>query len=366
MSESFLKKCELGVKRYINRIIFSGNEPVRVDKPIDDKLLGESPKILLLRQDRIGDVLVSTPFFRMLRERFPASQIDLLLSHRNMGAKAAATAFINNIYVYPRQPAGIVKLISRLRKVKYDLVIDILDNASTTSSLIVKSVRSRLSLGFDKENRKIYTHVAPLPEQFAVHIVERIASLMYCFGVRFNTKDLKLEYPLSDKDREFAISQLGPRCREPKMGIIMSGSNPDKFWGTPNIHVLIDGLNMRRPDIDIILFSTKNYYETALNIVKNKMARVATLTDSLHEFAAMLSACEFILTPDTSAVHFAAAFNIPCVVLFSLDPDSKRMPWYPFNSRHEVLVSEGPIDRINAIRVEEKINILLQDYRRPE
>jgi ADP-heptose:LPS heptosyltransferase len=189
---------------------------------------------------------------------------------------------------------------------------------------------------------------------------------MNCFGVRFDIRDLKLEYPLSAEDREFAVRQLGPRCSEPKLGVIMSGSNPDKFWGVANISVLIDGLNMRRPDIDIILFTTKNYYESARKIVKNKLARVAAPTDSLHEFASMLSVCEFILTPDTSAVHFAAAFNIPCLVLFSLDPNSKRMPWYPFNSRHEVLVEEGPIDRINAMRVEAKLNILLQDYRRPE
>ena len=39
----------------------------------------DAPRILLIRHDRIGDAIVSTPVMRLLRERFPDARIDILL-----------------------------------------------------------------------------------------------------------------------------------------------------------------------------------------------------------------------------------------------------------------------------------------------
>ncbi|HBB24752.1 MAG TPA: hypothetical protein DCZ59_00645, partial [Bacteroidetes bacterium] len=48
-------------------------------------------------------------------------------------------------------------------------------------------------------------------------------------------------------------------------------------------------------------------------------------------FAACLASADMLLTPDTSAVHAAAAYRVPSVVLFSQDSRG-IMPWFPYDT----------------------------------
>jgi ADP-heptose:LPS heptosyltransferase len=64
-------------------------------------------------------------------------------------------------------------------------------------------------------------------------------------------------------------------------------------------------------------------------------------TASFDQFAALLKHAAFLVTPDTSAVHLASAFQIPCVALH-FQPNKEISIWSSYGLDSENLISAQP------------------------
>ena len=71
MAETFIKRLELAVRRFYNGRVGRSGQPMLVSEAKDVIGYSSLRRVLLLRQDRIGDVLVSTPVIRELRRLLP-------------------------------------------------------------------------------------------------------------------------------------------------------------------------------------------------------------------------------------------------------------------------------------------------------
>ncbi|MDX9790808.1 MAG: glycosyltransferase family 9 protein [Candidatus Kapabacteria bacterium] len=291
----------------------------------------------MLRHDRIGDVLVTVPFLRALRSTYPKIEIDMLFSDYNISAKRAVDSFTNNIYVYRKGILKLFKLIRQLRSRNYDLIIDLFDNPSTTSQYLIKLINPLYTIGFDKNNKGLYTHIVPLPDKRLVHIVERITCLLMPFGINPSKSDLSLSFRLEPREIKYAKKMLMTKGKK-LLAVNLSGSSRAKFWGVENIKSFIKMFSENHSEIDIVIFFTEDYVSEADEIVENSPARKAPPTKSFLRFAAYLSVCNYLLTPDTSAVHLAAAFKIPCVSLHLwTGSEDTGLPWYAYNTPQKTL-----------------------------
>jgi ADP-heptose:LPS heptosyltransferase len=352
-----LKYIELWLKKKINSFLKKDRQPILIEKTTNKFFFVEGSRILLLRHDRIGDVMVSVPFIKLLREVFPIVELDILLSSNNIAASAAVKPYVNNIYVYDKGLISIIKLLRQLNKAKYDMIIDLFDNSSTTSSMIIKFANPLYSLGINKNNNYSYSHVVPLLNKNKYHIVERIAQLILPFGINPSSQDLKLSYPLTDELINKANNYLSNCKSKFKLGINLSGSNRSKYWGTENYIEFIKYINNKEPHFDVVIFYTPEYEQDFKEISENSICFKAPPGKSFDEYAAMLSLCNVILTPDTAAVHIAAAFKIPCIGLF-LWTGSKEtgLPWFSYNSPYRCLkTSTGKLENVS---VEDVINAI--------
>ena len=85
-------------------------------------------RILLIRnQNQLGDMLLSTPSFRVARARAPEARIDLIAAPQNAAA-VHHNRHLNEVLVYDkaallRRPAEAARFLRRLREARYDLVI---------------------------------------------------------------------------------------------------------------------------------------------------------------------------------------------------------------------------------------------------
>ena len=87
----------------------------------------EHPRILVTRTDRIGDLVLTTPVFKVLREKFPEAWIATLifLQHREI---VEGNPFLNEIILYDKKGSekslwGQFCFSQMLRKKKFDIVI---------------------------------------------------------------------------------------------------------------------------------------------------------------------------------------------------------------------------------------------------
>lgn len=349
-----LKKVEYYLKNIFDIFLRKDSKPVLIKKS-DAKIRPvDGSRILLLRHDRIGDVLVSVPFVKALRQTFPKIEIDILMSSKNISARRAIDSYVNNVYNYDKNIVNIIKLVSTLRNRNYDIIIDLFDNPSTTSAYLIRLVNPLYALGFDKEDTSYYTHIVPLPDKRLIHIVERIANLLLPFGISTSKSDLNITFRLSPAEKKRANEMMLINDKK-IIAINLSGSSRAKFWGVPNYISLLNELSDLHPNFECVIFSMPDYATELNDIISNTKARIAPKSNSFVQYASYLSTCDLLITPDTSAVHLAAAFKIPCVSLHLWNgSEATGMPWHAYNSPQKTLKTDS--GNLSNIKVEDVIN----------
>lgn len=334
MAETFIKRLELAVRRRYNRWVSRGEEPIVVTQPLVSSVVSDTARILLLRQDRIGDVLVSTPIIAELRTRFPNATLDMVMSTNNSAVRFAVEPYVDHVHVFRKGLIDLLRLRRSLRRSRYDVVIDLMDNASSTSGILIQGSRAPFAIGVDKENRRVYTHVVPLADRTAVHIVERIARVVWPLGFDIPPTHLRPRLPDVPSMRHVR----GRDNRTYVLGVNISGSDVDRMYPEDLLMEVLGWVGakyaeeLQKGTFEIVLMSAPHHHEMATRIGQFLRMRVLDPLPSFREFSNAIGRCDMFLTPDTSAVHVAAAWNVPSLVLFAQD-DRKLMPWYPYATR---------------------------------
>jgi ADP-heptose:LPS heptosyltransferase len=343
------KNIEIAFRRFLITLLRS---LVRSRRAVPGDMDFALCKFLFVRQDRIGDVLVSTPLFEALKRKYPKAIIDALLSSNNHFV-LANDPLIRKRWVYDKGLLSSLKLIREIRGEHYDFVIDLMDNPSATSTVICLISGARWTVGLEKENAYVYDIVVPLISRKDTHIVDRIARLLVPFGIDPLHEDLRIRYTVSDQARRFAqrVFERHGVIRAKTIGINISAGHDVRFWGVDNFRTLITLLRKKYRNHAILLLSKPSHKAHAERIVSG-FANVflSPTTHSFDEFAALISYLGLLITPDTSAVHIAAAFGIPSVVLY-VQSDKNLRIWDPYKSRSEVLIAE--VDNLRVISPED-------------
>lgn len=323
-----------------------------VDAPRDALRLPPDARILFLRVDRIGDTLVSVPVIRAVRAHLPRARIDVVLSRNNYAARGALAPWVDHAWRYDKSPRDALRLLRAFRAARYDLIVDLMDNPSATSTAVVRWGGARLALGILKRNASVYTHAVPLLDRSRVHIVERLAQLLLPFGIDPATVPLDLEYRLTAEDEAQARTRLRPAGGRLRLGINISGSSVYKFWGRENFTRFVRWVQATYPGLDVTVCGAPDAGEDVGAIVAATGAGSVGPLASFHEFAAVIHEFDLMVTPDTSILHLAAAWKIPTVALFHWwEPEV--IPWYPYGTPHRSLfhrdtVAEIPFDDVTG------------------
>lgn len=345
------------LKSFIRTVTERKDDPILVKGKLDN--FQNPKKVLILRQDRIGDVLVSIAFLKKLRDILQDSKIDIVFSHRNKSAQFAIKESIDNSFVLEKGIMAYFKILSEIRKQEYDIVIDLLDNASSTSSILTRFTIAKAKLGFDKKNRKVYSHLVKLPNKIENHIIERLNSLLLPFeGSELNEESLSFE--LSDESREKATELLGEKSKKIRLGINLSGSDDSKNWGTGNYIGFLKALDSLQDKLEVKVFTTKSN-EKQLNEITEIIPNIAApFVSSFEQFTAMISTCDIVLTPDTSVVHLCSAFDIPCIALYTYsNKPNVGMPWEP-RSKHSKVLKISDKETLGLIKITDVLAALKQ------
>lgn len=337
------------MKKLFKNFIFRlwRRNPKLISKP--ENIFSGSEKILFLRHDRIGDLLISTPVFRAIREKYPEIEIHILLSKYNRQAFGMCSEFLDRSFVLKKRIFSFIGIIQTIRKQQYDLVIDLTDNASTTSTILLGFSKAKNTLGFNKENRSVYNYIVNSPQRSEVHIARRLLMLLLPFNIDINKIDHTPKIKISE--RIIAEQRSKYNVSKKSIGIVISGSNDSKFWGFDNINDLLIEL-VHRTDENILIYQTPQYPNVSENFIENKQIIYLKPGKSIEEFAALVSLSSLIITPDTAAIHIASALGIPQVAMFKvINKEKYGIPWYPINVDYELFEDAEDIRNIEPIRV---------------
>ena len=204
--------------------------------------VGTPQKILLIQLRRIGDVLMTTPSIRALRDAFPQARITFLTEPPSDQVLQYNTSINHLILHHPKAKLKeSVHFLYDLYQQHFDLVIDFFGN--TRSALMSWVTRAPYRIGFNFRGRRwLYNHYVPLGKE-AVYAAQHKSLLVKCLGVSVNS--FHLDFPINQTDRNYAdqlfhqfhltqddcVVSLSPVSRQP-----YKVWNPERFAQIADCH----------------------------------------------------------------------------------------------------------------------------------
>jgi ADP-heptose:LPS heptosyltransferase len=349
MNDPIQKRFELWFRR---KMIHMLGYFFRRQNTIPDGIDFNRCKYLFIRQDRIGDVLISTPLFALLKKYYPNAIIDVLLSENNYFV-LENDPFVHKRWKYTKKLKDVIGLVRSLQRERYDFIIDLMDNPSATSTALCLLAHAKWNVGIEKENSYIYDILVPMLSRRDTHIIERIAQLLIPFKIQPSVEQLSIRYFTSTASDEFADQFMKQQrlSLRPLIGVNISAGDDVRFWGVENYQKLLNHIENHYPEFGALLLYQPSDVKRAKTIIEsNSTSVLSPITATFDQFAALVKRLIILVTPDTSAVHLTSAFKVGAVVLYVQSNKALRI-WEPFGTDYEVLVTA--VDELSRISVED-------------
>lgn len=271
-------------------------------------------KILIIKLNKIGDVLLSSPLFYNLKEHFKTCSIDMLVN--NGTQDIINTQYIRKIHILKRSPSphlrlkNEISLLFALKKESYDLVLG-LTGGDRTAFLSFWS-GAKLRIGFKPNNlfRYCYTHTL----SYQRHIIESHCNFLKILDIPILSKAVLPPIPLDS-------SKLS--CLPSKFFHLHLMS--DWFFKTLSDEFcarLIDFLYQTYAIPCVLTTSSAKKEIDKLNkiliLCHNKPLSFSDL--SLREVTQLNSKSLAFIGVDTAIMHLSAANDIPSFAFFGPSP----------------------------------------------
>lgn len=299
--------------------------------------INSNTNCLLIRINRIGDALVTTPFIHLLKSKINP-KISVLADRRNY------FVFNNNpdieeVMIYDKGFVGFFKTLKTINSKRFDVIFDMHDDVSTTISFLITAAKCQNKVGLEKQNKNIFTHTVPRPDASKYHVIERLSSFSNLLGFVYSKDELKINYNPTNqsiKKVDEIIDNLFDKKRF-LLGINISAGSDARFWGTENYKSLVNKLN--EYDTNLLLICHDKDYDKAKEIIDQRF--ILNPSKEFDLFAAIIQKLNMLFSPDTSAVFLADAKGIPVFGIY-VKFKTKEVIWTPYNSDFECVVTEEP------------------------
>ncbi|MCE0484036.1 MAG: putative lipopolysaccharide heptosyltransferase III [Methylacidiphilales bacterium] len=302
-------------------------------------------RIAVFKMRNIGDVLMTTPVLRALRETFPDAKITAIV---NSGTEAmlAHNPHIDEVLVYQRKLhhnallgrlAYEFQFVRELRRRRFDLTIGFTEGDRTAWYTIFIRARYRLgtahyTVGKYDPRRRIYN----LPMPFSpptLHEVEKHFYLLEQAGLKLkSTTPGNLCLVIPDDHRAWAKNELTPLRPAPVIHVHPVSRWLWKCWKDESMAAVIDWLQTERQARVIVTTGPiERERQRARDIVS--LCRTKPLfydgNLSLTQTAALTAASDAYFGVDTAPMHMAAAVGVPVIALFGPTHARNWGPWTP-------------------------------------
>ena len=336
-------------------------------------------KILVIKRDKIGDLLLTTPMLRHLRQAMPQAEIHLLANNYNAWV-VAENPDIDRLWVYRRTKTGkkidFVGVLQQswlqlqLLSQRFDVVI------VAGGEFSPRGVKRALAMGAKRtisycDNNPVCARVSdPLPMPSGQHEVTRMLNLLSPLGIAMPEQEIYPRYALPSQWQDFAEKWLSEQGLSIN-GYVVLGLGARRAKKQPSAEQIIRwaGYFKDRFQLDTVFMWTPGKSDNPLYPGDDDVAQpvLDAKVSYIHAFrGALMPALGLIwnartsIFPDSGLMHFAAASPGGVLGLFAeTDVSPSPEQWGPRGPKAFYLEAAKSVTELSDEMIFEKLEPLL-------
>lgn len=254
-------------------------------------------KILVIRFSSIGDIVLTSPVVRCLKEQIPDCELHFL-TKANYASVVENNPHIDKLHLLKDSLRSLHK---PLAKEKFDFIIDLHNNLR---SLVVKKSLSAKSMTVDKINLQKWLAVNfkkdYLPDE---HVVERYMATTKELGIEYDGKGL--DHYIADEDN-VSISDLPMIMHGGYTALSIGGAHATKRM--PESQLIKLGKMVEGPILILGGPEDEAIGDVVMSTDENRIWN-ACGKYNINQSASLIMQSKVVLTHDTGLMHIAAAYN---------------------------------------------------------
>jgi ADP-heptose:LPS heptosyltransferase len=329
-------------------------------EPLDPTIVR---RILILRYDAIGDMIVTLPMIDYLHELCPNTRVDIVSSPSNDQILENESS-VSRRFVFRRTLSSFLALKRQMPREGYDLVFSLVINKTTLAGFLANTLGGRRSTTVSFEHpgrRELYQtwFNVQMPHARGVDVmtVMQLRLAGHVFGAVPDVRKYPLRLSLSAQNRDFALSAVSWMAGL-KIILNISAGNPYRMWSEERNAAFIELLFTIGVPISISICGHGDRFSMAQRLADTFDERVRVLPQgSFLDTAACVAEADVVITPDTSMVHAASALGTPVLVMFTKKATfiGEWMPYgvpftYVITDDREDLESIAPMEVLQAFQ----------------
>ena len=295
--------------------------------------------ILIIKPSSLGDIVMALPVLSALRRSFPDAKISWLVrtefaplidNHPDLNETILFhRKFLGKAWYHPGAMVSLLLLIFRLRRGRFDAVIDLQGLFRTASLGWLSGCRRRAGMAGAREFAHFfYTHKVQ-QDSDCIHLVDYYLKIAQTIGV---SPDIKARFVLpTEPDAVDSVNTMlkAHRIQPHKYAVIVpTSAHGDKCWPIERFAILADKITTRF-DLSVIATgaaSEKGNIDMVRSFAHVPIANFAGAT-SIKELVALLKGARLVVSNDTGPGHIAAALARPLVLIFGRSNPARVAPY---------------------------------------
>ena len=292
-------------------------------------------KILVINTMCIGDIVLTTPVFHVLKKNIPDSHIAMLTDMRYQAVLENNPNIDEFISLdkkgIHKSCKGVLKVLSEIRKRKFDVVINLSCNERSIFFTLLSGAKKKLGYkhkgqGFFLDGSVPFADIPAGKRHFADSNVDIIRFL--------NLPDYSHNGPEifpDSRDYKFADEfwqKAGVNAADLVVGFNIGANWPSKRWIENGFRAVAEKIKAKY-QAEIVFFGSPD----DLPLVKRVTAGlsfqpvIAAGKTTLRQLSALMRRCQAILTNDTGPMHIAVASGVRVVAIYGPSPVGSFAPY---------------------------------------
>jgi lipopolysaccharide heptosyltransferase II len=291
----------------------------------------EIKKILVVRNDRIGDLILSLPALSSLRKGHPEAHIAILVQPYSQDI-LYNNPDLDEIILDEGQ--GILPLASKIKKKRFDVAVILYPSWRNGWVCALSGIPIRVGTGFKPVgllfNQRVYIH------RKECHEVDYCLKLAEKAGGTGKEKEIRLW--IKEEERLYAKEMLKDLDESPIIGIHPGSLGSALNWPESHFSRLIELLRGK----NVVITGSKDEEVLIKRILGKLGANPLNLCGktSLSQLIGLFSFYDLFIGPSTGPMHIASGLGKPVIALFSPIPSQSPVKWGPLGERNVVLMPE--------------------------